>query len=85
MKKDRRPPWGACTGISFKMNMPALAAEEQALRRLRLVCEPIFKTQSVLSGSIPTESHYEKRQAPTLGCLSFFMVTRTGIEPMLQP
>ena len=29
--------------------------------------------------------HNEKRQASILGCLSFFMVTRTGIEPMLQP
>ena len=30
------------TGISAELNIPALATGEQALRWLRLVCEPIF-------------------------------------------
>ena len=55
------------------MNIPALATGEQALRWLRLVCEPIFKTQSVLSGFEVVRSTNKKRQAPTSECLSLFV------------
>ena len=51
------------SGISAELNIHALATGEQALRWLRLVCEPIFKTRGVLSESISTESQHKKRQA----------------------
>ena len=49
-------------------NLPRLARSPQ--ETTRLCFEPIFKTQSVLSGSIPMES--QKRKSRTFVLLSFF-------------
>ena len=76
---------GFFTGISSKMNIPALATGEQALRWLRLVCDPIFKTQSVLSGfdertGQPTT---EKEKAGLLSCFLSLVKQRLQYEAKL--
>ena len=50
------------TGISSKMNIPALATGEQALRWLRLVCEPMRRTSLGLMSVRVTNDRKKKKQ-----------------------
>ena len=70
-------------GISPKANIRSLAAYELARRALRGECEPIFKTLCVLSGFL-RGAHRQNKKDTREEC-PFVLVTRTGIEPMLQP
>ena len=55
------------TGISSKMNIPALATGEQALRWLRLVCEPMRLTSPGLM-SVRVNQRQKKEKAGLLSC-----------------
>ena len=57
--------------------------EERALRSPSGKCEPIFKTRSVLSGFDERTGRQNRKKTPQMWCP--ILVTRTGIEPMLQP
>ena len=67
-------------------NIPALAAGEQALRRLRLVCEPMHRRAlrwvlGLMSVRVTNTQKIKKQDVCPAFCV---LVTRTGIEPMFS-
>ena len=82
-QKESTPKW-VPVGISAQLNIRLLVAYERARRACAAYANPSTVTLRARCLCRLRHRSKTKREHPKVGAL-FLLVTRTGIEPMLQP